>query len=92
MTEIEFVNFLKTCIDSLKKAKGIGLFIFSFKRTSDTNYRVIFERFDNGDKFEINFYLPAVEKINVEDTEDVLRNGKLVVKKLYQNVKLNIRM
>ena len=90
MTEIDFIDFLKTCIDSLESAKGIKLEVFSTKRASEQNYQVVFKRLDTGDHFEIDFFWPAVEKL--ESTEEIIKNGKLVVKKLYQNVRLNTRM
>lgn len=87
MKEAEFIDFLKSCIDALIIAKRINLEIRKTTKTSDNNYQVLFKCLDNGSYFEINFYWPAVEKINTD--EEKITNGKLVIKKLYQNVRLS---
>lgn len=86
MKEVEFIEFLNSCINALKSAKGINLEIRKPNKTSENNCQVLFKNLDTGKYFEINFYWPAVEKINTE--EEKIQNGKLVVKKLYQNVRL----
>ena len=87
MTEVEFIEFLNSCIRALKEAKGINLEIRKTTKTSETNYQVLFIILDTGKYFEINFYWPAIEKINTD--EEKIQNGKLVVKKLYQNVRIS---
>lgn len=87
MNEVEFIEFLNSCISALKSAKGIGLEIRKTTKTSENNYQVLFIILDTGKYFEINFYWPAVEKINTD--EEKIQNGKLVVKKLYQNVRIS---
>ena len=87
MNEVEFIEFLNSCISALKSAKGINLEIRKTTKTSENNYQVLFIILDTGKYFEINFYWPAVEKINTD--EEKIENGKLVVKKLYRNVRLS---
>ena len=87
MNEVEFIEFLNSCISALKSAKGISLEIRKTTKTSETNYQVLFIILDTGKYFEINFYWPAVEKISTD--EEKIQNGKLVVKKLYQNVRIS---
>ena len=87
MNEVEFIEFLNSCISALKSAKGISLEIRKTTKTSENNYQVLFIILDTGKYFEINFYWPAVEKINTD--EEKIENGKLVVKKLYRNVRIS---
>ena len=87
MNEVEFIEFLNSCISALKSAKGISLEIRNADKTSETIYLVLFINLDTSKYFEIKFYWPAVEKVNTD--EEKIRNGKLVIKKLYQNVRLS---
>ena len=86
MNEVELIEFLNSCISALKIAKGINLEIKSTEKSSETIYLVVFTNLDTGKHFEIGFYWPAVGKINTE--EEKIQNGKLVVKKIYQTVRL----
>ena len=86
MNEVEFIEFLNSCISALKIAKGINLEIRNMEKSSERLYLVVFTNLDTGKHFEINFYWPIVEKINTE--EQKIQNGKIVIKKLYQNVRL----
>lgn len=86
MNEVEFIEFLNSCISALKIAKGINLEIKNTEKSSEKTYLVVFTNLDTGKHFEINFYWPAAEKINTE--EEKIQNGKLVVKKIYQTVRL----
>ena len=87
MNEVEFIEFLNSCISALKLAKGISLEIRKPNKTSETICQVLFKNLDTGKYFEIKFYWPAVEKVSTD--EEKIRNGKLVIKKLYQNVRLS---
>ena len=86
MNEVEFIEFLNSCISALKIAKGINLEIRSVEKKGERIYPVLFTDLDAGKHFEIDFYWPVVEQINTE--EDKIQNGKIVIKKLYQNVRL----
>ena len=86
MNEVEFIEFLNSCISALKIAKGINLEIRSVEKKGEKIYPVLFTDLDAGKHFEIDFYWPIVEKINTE--EEKIQNGKLVVRKIYQIVRL----
>ena len=87
MTEQEFLNLLATCIDVVNKTKGYNIELRNTKRTSEQNYQVLFLELNSNNYFEINFYWGAVEKIEFTNNEEMLKNGKLIVDKLYKNVK-----
>ena len=86
MNEVEFMGFLNSCVSALKIAKGINLEIESAEKSSDKTHLALFADSGAGKRFEIDFYWSVVEKINAE--EEKIQNGKTVIKKLYQNVRL----
>ena len=88
MNEVEFIEFLNSCVEALRIAKGINLEIRSVEKKGEKTYLVLFADLDAGKRFEIDFYWPIVEKININTEEEKIRNGKLVVRKIYQIVRL----
>lgn len=86
MNEVEFIGFLNSCVSALKIAKWINLEIRRVGKKGEKICPVLFIDLDAGKHFEIDFHWPAVEKINTE--EEKIQNGKIVIKKLYQNVRL----
>lgn len=87
MKEVEFIDLIMSCIKALKAAKGINLEIRNTDRASENGYKVLFINLDTDKYFEATFYWPAVERINTD--EEKIQNGKLIIKKLYQNAGLS---
>ena len=85
MNEVEFIEFLNSCISALKIAKGINLEIRRMGKKSGKVCVVTFADSGSGKRFEIPFFLPIVEQINTD--EDKLRVGETIVRMLYRTVK-----
>lgn len=85
MNEVEFIEFLNSCISALKIAKGINLEIESAEKKGAKVCRVSFSDSGSGKRFEIPFFLPIVEQIKTD--EDKIRVGETIIKMLYRTVK-----
>lgn len=85
MNEVEFIEFLNSCISALKIAKGINLEIESAGKKSDKVCGVTFTDSGSGKRFEIPFFLPIIEQINTD--EDKIRVGETIIRMLYRTVK-----
>ena len=85
MKESEFIEFLNSCAEALKIAKGINLEIESAEKKGAKVCRVTFADSGSGKRFEIPFFLPIVEQIKT--AEDKIRVGETIIKMLYRTVK-----
>ena len=85
MNEVEFIEFLNSCISALKIAKGINLEIRGMEKRGEKIYQVLFTDSGSGKRFEIPFFLPIIEQINTD--EDKLRVGETIIRMLYRTVK-----
>lgn len=85
MDENEFIEFLNSCAEALRIAKGINLEIESAEKKGAKICKVTFADSGSGKRFEIPFFLPIVEQIKTG--EDKLRVGETIVRMLYRTVK-----
>lgn len=85
MDENEFIEFLNSCAEALRIAKGINLEIESAGKKSDKICGVTFADSGSGKRFEIPFFLPIVEQIKTD--EDKIRIGETIIRMLYHTVK-----
>lgn len=85
MNEVEFIEFLNSCVEALRIAKGINLEIESAEKKSDKVCRATFSDSGSGKRFEIPFFLPIVKQIKTD--EDKIRVGETIIKMLYRTVK-----
>ena len=85
MDENEFIEFLNSCAEALRIAKGINLEIESAEKKGAKICKVTFADLDSGKRFEIPFFLPIVEQIKTD--EDKLRVGETIIRMLYRTVK-----